>query len=88
MFTEKDAWIAFIIAVPVSVIVLLIFNGIWGNRKNIFILLSVLIWTLSASLYLYYIDYNLWQIFIMGVPLQIAVILWSNLKQNEKINKK
>ena len=83
MFADKDAWISFIIAVPVSVIVLLVFNGIWGNRKNIFIILSILIWSSAASAYIsvfYFLSLNLWQVFILGIPLQVAVILWSNLK--------
>ena len=82
LFAQLDLWIIFIAAIPVSVVVLIVFNSIWGKRKFTFILVSVLIWTALASLYLAFINYNLWSLFIIGVPLQAATILWSQLKRS------
>ena len=86
IFAEQSFWMLFIGAVPVTNIVLIIFNGIWGKRKFTFILISTLIWTLITSIYLFFLStpshYNLWAIFIIGVPLQIATILWSQLKKS------
>lgn len=73
-------WLAFIWAIPSSSIILLVFNFIWGRRKLTFLLISILIWTIIAAIYLTLIDYNAWMLFIIGVPLQVAVILWSQLK--------
>lgn len=81
---NKYYWILFVGAVPVSVIVLQIFNSIWGKRKYSFILYSLLIWTSLALLYLINLEINLWLLFILGVPLQIAIILWSQLKVSKK----
>ncbi|MCQ2387675.1 MAG: helix-turn-helix domain-containing protein [Clostridia bacterium] len=74
-------WKIFIFAVPLSMITLLIFNKIWGKRENIFIIVSALIWSIITYIYIRYLDLNLWMVFIIGVPLQIATILWSQLKR-------
>ena len=85
IFAEQGFWIFFVGAVPVTTIVLIVFNGIWGKRKYVFILVSILIWTVLSTIYLLFIflpnHYNLWAIFFVGVPLQIATILWSKLKK-------
>ena len=85
IFAEQGFWIFFVGAVPVTTIVLIVFNGIWGKRKYVFILVSILIWTVLSTIYLLFIflpnHYNLWAIFFVGVPLQIATVLWSKLKK-------
>ena len=85
IFAGQAFWIFFVGAVPVTTIVLIVFNGIWGKRKYVFILVSLLIWTVLSTLYLLFISlpdhYNLWAIFFIGVPLQIATVLWSKLKK-------
>jgi len=73
-------WPIFIWAIPVSCIVALVFNSIWGSAKIGFWIISILIWTLLAAVYLQFIGSNWWPIFMLGIPGQIAVILWSKLK--------
>ena len=86
IFAGRSFWTLFVGAVPLTVIVLIVFNGIWGKRKYTFILISVLIWSLITTIYLVFLiapsHYNLWAIFIIGIPLQIATILWSQLKKS------
>ncbi len=84
IFIDEVLWILFVAAVPSTAVVLLIFNCIWGKRKFTFILISVLIWTALATVYLTFLTlaYNLWAIFTIGVPLQIATVLWSQLKKS------
>ena len=86
LFAHYNYWIFYIFAVPTSFIVLLIFNCIWGKRKFTFIIISILIWTILASIYIYFlsVNYSPWAIFLIGVPLQIAVILWAQLKLSNK----
>ncbi len=88
IISRISIWKIFIYAVPVSLIVLIVFNGIWGKRKYIFILCSFLIWTILASAYIVFLEENIWAIFILGIPPQVGVILWANLKPKNKINKK
>lgn len=75
-----NPWLLFIYGVPMSAAVALIFNAIWGHRRWNYVLVSALIWSLIATAYLQFLSLNMWIIFLAGVPLQIAVILWSQLK--------
>src|SRR5574344_278044 len=72
-------WIVFIWAIPLSIIIL---NSIWGKKSRNFFLVSLLIWSLLASVYLNLLihGYNLWVLFIIGVPATIITILWSKIK--------
>lgn len=76
----KYHWLVFIYAVPITTIVVLVFNCIWGNRKWNFLIITVLVWTILLAIYLSAIKYNLWLIFVIGIPAQIIIILWSRLK--------
>ena len=77
-------WITYVWAVPATCAIGIIFNSIWGRKRNVFILISLLIWTGLASVYLQILTYNTWIIFLLGVPLQIAVLLWSTLYKQKK----
>lgn len=73
-------WLVFVCAIPASLIVLLIFNSIWGKPRKNFVIISFLIWSLLGTFYLAFIAHNLWLIFSLGIPAQIIVFLWSGLK--------
>ncbi len=78
-------WIAFLWAVPVSCATLVYFNYIW--YKNILfslILKSAILWTILACVCLQFLSYNLWLIFILGIPAQIIIVLASNLSRRIK----
>lgn len=74
-------WMSFVWAVPVTMIVLVVFNAIWGKHKFSITLTSILSWSLLGSIYLQVLQLNLWALFLVGVPFQIAVILWGILKR-------
>ncbi len=83
-------WFFFVYAVVPSCIVLLVFNSIWGIRSWNFAIISVLVWVLLASFYLsilFIAAINLWQIFLLGIPAQCIIMLWSRLKNPQKIRK-
>lgn len=75
-------WLPLMYAVPVSILVWLIFNSIWFKRKNNFVIITLLMWTTLASAFftLLYFGFNFWSIFILGVPGQAIIILWSQFK--------
>jgi len=80
-FTQ--AWLAFIYAIPVSMIVLIVFCNLWGRRFQVFLTLTILYWTVPLSIYLS-IDYEkLWLLFIGVIPLQILTIFWFLLRKNK-----
>ncbi|MBE6608372.1 MAG: helix-turn-helix transcriptional regulator [Ruminococcaceae bacterium] len=83
------AWMIFIIAIPASAIVALVFNSIWGNTRFNYLIISILLWTLLTTVFLSALKYMevLWVIFLIGIPIQIAIILWSQLKRKKKKTK-
>lgn len=80
-------WLVFIYAIPVSMIVLLVFTNIWGNKIHTFLTLTTLYWTTPLCLYLS-INYDpLWLLFIIIIPLQIITIFAFLIKKNNPKNK-
>jgi len=80
-------WMCFIFAVPVSFIVLLIFNNIWGKKRMNYLIISLLVWSLLTAAYLsslVFFKYNFYLLFILGVPAQIIILLWSGMRKNSK----
>ena len=84
----KNFPLLFLWAVPISCIVLIIFNSIWGKYYYLFAILSVLIWSTLACVHLQLIQYNIWIIYILGIPLQVAIILWAALIKKPRNSKK
>ncbi|MBQ2729467.1 MAG: helix-turn-helix transcriptional regulator [Clostridia bacterium] len=83
------AWLLFIYSVPVSAILLIVFNSIWGKRRHNYVYISILMWSLLASIYLSILAIatrNVWLIYMIGIPGQVIICLWSGMKKNtEKI---
>ncbi len=79
-----NLWVVFVWAVPVSCTVLGIFNFKWGKHKFYMYINSLFIWSLLTSLYLSFLTYQVWLIFIIGVPVQISIILWQGLTPRKK----
>ena len=73
-------WLAYIVAVPVSAIVLLVFNSIWGRPKWNFAIITVLLWSTLLSICLILSISRIWFIFVIGIPAQVMIFLSSGLK--------
>ena len=82
IITNTYFWQIFIWSIPVSCIVGIVFNSIWGKKMFNFVLISILVWSSLACLYIMLISYNIWPIFLIGIPMQIGIILWSNITSN------
>jgi transcriptional regulator with XRE-family HTH domain len=76
----QPSWMLYVYAIPLSMIVLLVFNSIWGKKKVNLIIISALIWTILLSIYLSYQAPNTWLVFIIGIPAQIIVLLLAPIK--------
>lgn len=72
-------WLSFIWALPASSVVLLVMNSVWGKKQRNFAIITVLMWTLLAAVYLTFLPLNMWLIFVIGVPLQIIIFLWAKM---------
>ncbi len=73
-------WLAYIYALPLSAVVLLIFNSIWGMRRGNYFIISVLLWTFLLSLFLTFTVEKMWLVFLLGIPGQCIILLWSRLR--------
>lgn len=73
-------WLAFVYCIPICAILLIVFNSIWGKAKLNFCFISVLVWSLLASIYLTIGEYSNWPIFLIGIPAQAIILLWSGIK--------
>ena len=76
----------FIYAAPITAIVLLVFNSIWFNPRWNYIIISFLVWSLLAALFLtFYLNgICIWKLFLIGFPAQLIIILWSRLRPSAK----
>ena len=72
-------WLAFCWAVPASLVVTLVFDVIWHRKKLFFLVVSLLMWSLLLCFCLQFLNYNIWMILGIGVPLQAGALLWWRL---------
>jgi transcriptional regulator with XRE-family HTH domain len=84
-FAKYNLWTVFLWAVPVSCIVGIVFNSLWGKKKFNYVIISVLVWSLLGCFYIQLLDYNLFPLFFLGIPTQISIILWSGLKSKKQM---
>ena len=71
---------AFLFALPVNAILLIVLSGVWKYKLLNFLSVSGLIWTSILCFYLVlsdvYPDESFWLLFVLGAPLQILEFLW------------
>lgn len=77
-------WIIWIWALPINSLVLIVFSSMWGNKSMIIASVSLLIWTLILSVYLQLLQYNIWTLFLLGIPAQLATSLCGKIKRRPK----
>jgi len=81
------SWIAFIYAIPANAIVVLSLRSAWHDFRWNKILISVIVWgsllSLYATLFLFW-KVHLWRMFLLGIPGQMAILLWFKLFQPAK----
>ena len=82
-------WMVFIYSVPISILVWLIFNSIWFTARRNFLIISLLMWTTLASIHVSFLPFqhNIWLIFTTGIPGQIIILLWSNIRRIKRPRK-
>ncbi|MBQ4116044.1 MAG: helix-turn-helix transcriptional regulator [Clostridia bacterium] len=72
-------WLYFVYALPIVLIVKLIFNSIWFNPRHNYLIISALVWSILATIhitFLYFkIDVSL--IYLLGAAGQVVIVLCS-----------
>ena len=79
-------WLCYAYGIPATMVVWLVFNSIWFNPRRNFGISSLLVWSLLAALYLTFslMGYRIWPILLLGVPIQIIIWIWANLRKKER----
>lgn len=85
-------YLVFLYAVPVAAIVWLVLNSIWFNKKFNYFIISLLMWSVLASVQLSLQPFGIFVqiIYLLGIPGQLVILLWSfikNPKRKAKHNK-
>lgn len=75
-------------ALPIAMIVKLVFNSVWFNPRHNYFIISLLVWSLLAAIHITFLQcgINVALIYLLGVAGQIVIVLWSFIKkpQNEQ----
>ena len=77
--TERYSTIFFAYAIPANAIVLLSLRSAWHDFRWNKALISIIVWgsllSIYATIYLIW-HIHFWKIFLLGVPGQLAILLW------------
>ena len=84
----SNAWFAFVYAVPVSLIVYLVFACLWGKDWLVFLIATLLIWTGLVSICLTAHGTS-WNLLYIGIPLEILMGWWFSYRKlrRQKVGK-
>lgn len=79
----KILWQVFILAVPISLVTLLVLNSVWeGGRYNQWII-GALVFSVIAGVYFLLYWCNPWQLFLLVPPAELLVALGFRVKQRK-----
>ena len=70
-------WQSFVVAVPITSIIVLYFNRVYfKNKITRVVTWSVFTWSLIASAYLIILDPQFWPLFLLGIPAQASILIY------------
>lgn len=80
------AYLPYLYAAPVTLVVWLIFNSMWFNQHRNFLIISLLMWVALGVLFVTFFIFgiNIAKVFLLGIPAQLIIWLWSQIKTNKK----
>jgi len=77
-------WPVFLWAVPLTAVTILLANRVYFKNALLeFICLSIFVWSTITAIYIETLKFNVWSIFILGIPMEISIFLWWQLKQKK-----
>lgn len=89
-----QTWLALIYALPISFVVVFIFTSVWKSKILNTIFSSLFVWTLLLAIYLSLVSLLpdpsplLWEIFLIGIPVQALIIFFFFYKKIKFFDKK
>ena len=79
--TGKYYYMAFVWGVPVTAFIVRTIVKYYFKNKLSLLTNSICVWTILAAIYFEWFELNLWQVFLIGMPIQIMLILITVLKR-------
>ena len=90
-FDIPNSWVAFLYAVPINAIVVLSLRSAWRDFRWNRWLISAIVWgfllSIHASLMVFF-KFNMWKMFLLGIPGEIATTLWFRLFSSGREDRK
>lgn len=86
----RKSWLAFFYAIPANAIVLLSLRSAWHDFRWNRGLISAIMWGGILALFvtlLVLAQFNMWKLFLLGIPGQAAILLWFRLFHTAKERK-
>ena len=90
-FDIPNSELAFLYAIPVNAIVLLSLRSAWHDFRWNRWLISMIVWGFLVAFYaslLMLLRFNMWRMFLLGIPGEIATTLWFRLFRPSREEKK
>ena len=88
--TDPYSWMIFVYAVPINAIVLLSLRSAWRDFRWNKALITIISWSCLLSVHislLVFAKLNIWKMYLLGIPGQIAIWLWFRLFSTVKEDK-
>ncbi|MDY6367105.1 MAG: helix-turn-helix transcriptional regulator [Clostridia bacterium] len=86
-FAKINPWVIFVWAVPVSCMPPLIYSEFMNTRIYPFTFITIAVWSLLAAIYIQFLPYNIYLIFIVGVPVEHILVTWAFVTKKNKRKK-
>ncbi len=81
LYGDRGNWQVFIWAIPVTALVVAVFDRRYFRGRLSFPVLSVLLWGVILSVFLQWLEYGMWALFIIGAPAQIGLVLMHQIRR-------
>ena len=81
-FGIPGSWLAFFAAIPADAIVILSLRSAWHDYRWHRFLISAIMWGTLLAIFMIVLvvwSFSLWKIFLLGIPGQLAILLWFQL---------
>ena len=88
---KQYSCLLFFVAIPANAIVLLSLRSAWHDFRWNRVLISVIVWGCLISFHCsisVFFHFNMWKLFLLGIPGEIATTLWFRLFSPSKEKKK
>ena len=79
---DPYSWLIFLYAIPANAIVLLSLRSAWHDFRGNKLYVSTIVWGFIVAIHVTLIkvfNYDLWKLYLLGIPGQIAIFLWFRL---------